>query len=112
MATNSIGEGKEVISASVPHALAREIERRAAVLGWSKSKYAAHMFARWYEQGCPPLSAGEAILREHRAGDYPMQTAPDGALAEPQPAPFLKQSTVPAKTAPPAPTKLSRRQAG
>lgn len=66
MATNSVGEGKEVVSASVPVALAREIERRAKVLKWTKSKYAGELLARWYQEGCPPVSAAEVVLLEQQ----------------------------------------------
>lgn len=64
MATNPVGEGKEVVSASVPVALAREIERRAKVLKWSKSKYAGELLLRWYQEGCPAISPAEIVLLE------------------------------------------------
>lgn len=66
MATNPVGEGKAVVSASVPVALAREIERRAAVLKWSKSKYAGELLVRWFREGCPPVSPAEAVMLEHQ----------------------------------------------
>ena len=66
MATNPVGEGKAVVSASVPVALAREIERRAAVLKWSKSKYAGELLVRWYQEGCPPVSPAESVMLEQQ----------------------------------------------
>lgn len=33
-----------------------EIVRRAALLGWSKSQYAAEVLIRWYEAGAQPVN--------------------------------------------------------
>lgn len=60
MATNPIGEGKTVVSASVPIALANEIARRAKRLKWTKSKYASELLQKWYDDGCAPVNEIEA----------------------------------------------------
>lgn len=64
MATNPIGAGKAVVSASVPQELADEILRRATRLKWSKSKYAGELLERWYAEGCRPLSVAELPASE------------------------------------------------
>jgi hypothetical protein len=38
-----------------------EITRRAALLGWSKSQYAAHLLRQWYESGAQPINDLERI---------------------------------------------------
>lgn len=67
MATNPVGLGKEVVSASVPVALARLIEARAERMGWTKSKYASLLIQRWYDEGCPAVHPNEALLIEMEA---------------------------------------------
>lgn len=36
-----------------------ELQRRAELLGWSKSQYAAHILTEWYKAGAPPVNASE-----------------------------------------------------
>lgn len=33
-----------------------ELERRADLLGWSKSQYAAYLLTQWYNSGAPPIN--------------------------------------------------------
>lgn len=83
MATNPLGEGKAVVSANVPQALAAEIERRAKRLKWTKSKYAGELLQRWFDSGCPAVSEDEAVLLGS-ANVYPFSADASPRAAEDQ----------------------------
>jgi len=47
-----------------------EIVRRAALLGWSKSQYAAEVLIRWYEAGAHPVNNLETASLLPRPRDH------------------------------------------
>ena len=64
MATNSPGAGREVVSASIPTALAAKIAARAARLSMSKSKFAGMIFRDWEARGYPAVTEADAAMME------------------------------------------------
>ena len=67
MATNSAGEGKQLVSVGLPLSLAAEIDRRAALLKWSRNRYVVALVQRWYDEGARPVDELEDLALEPRA---------------------------------------------
>lgn len=66
MATNSAGEGKQLVSVGLPLSLAAEIDRRAGLLKWSRNRYVVALVQRWYDEGARPVDELEDLALEPR----------------------------------------------
>jgi hypothetical protein len=58
---------KPQIAASLPTYILEEVESRCELLEISKGEYMAAIAAKWYADGCPPVTPQEARLRTEKA---------------------------------------------
>jgi hypothetical protein len=59
----NIGKGRKIIGITVDESLAATVQKRAAALGITPSRFAAMIAEKWQAEGCPPVSEPDRLMQ-------------------------------------------------